>query len=355
VCSRVLQVHPTRLCNLTCLHCYSRSSPKSRRDVIPGRTLSGAIRDAARLGYNVLGVSGGEPLLYPELREILSTGRAEGMLTTVTSNGMLLDERRVAVLNGLTTLLAISLDGMPESHNAVRGSPHAFRTMERNLDIVRASGIPFGFIFTLTLYNVHELDWVARFAVESGAGLLQIHPLEIAGRAEEAMSDARPDEREAAFAYLETARIQREWQGRLRVQLDLADRTVFMRQPARILAESVAAPEARSLSFADIVSPLVIEPDGHMVPLQYGFPRAYGLGSLHDQSLREAAAIWVRTRGPSFRQLCQDVYRQLCSDNGPTFLNWYEAIEQAASTKLTPSPPPSRSRVPGTAGAAPRR
>jgi MoaA/NifB/PqqE/SkfB family radical SAM enzyme len=282
------------------------------------------------LGYNVLGLSGGEPLLYPELRAILSAARAEGMMTTVTSNGMLLDERHLSILDGVTSLLAISLDGTPESHDVIRNSPHAFSIMARNLDLVRASGIPFGFIFTLTLYNVHELDWVARFAVEAGAALLQIHPLEITGRAQEAMTDARPDEREAAFAYLEACRIQRLWQDRLRVQLDLADRTLLVKDPARGLAEQFDAAAVCILGLADFVSPLVVEPDGHVVPLQYGFPRGYELGSLYDQSLADAATRWAKTQGSAFRALCREVHSRLRSTDCPAFLNWYEAVSAAA-------------------------
>ena len=107
--------------------------------------------------------------------------------------------------------------------------------MQRNLAQVRAAGIPFGFIFTLTLYNACELDRVARFAVEQGASLLQIHPLELAGRARDLLADARPDAHEACVAYLEACRIQRAWGDRLRVQLDFLDRELAAAEPWRVL------------------------------------------------------------------------------------------------------------------------
>jgi MoaA/NifB/PqqE/SkfB family radical SAM enzyme len=71
--------------------------------------------------------------------------------------------------------------------------PRAFSTMAARLEGVRRSGIPFGFIFTLTQFNLHELEWVAGFALQQGARLLQIHPLEEAGRAAERLAGARPD------------------------------------------------------------------------------------------------------------------------------------------------------------------
>src|ERR1700732_2069259 len=171
--SRILQIHPTRRCNLRCLHCYSSSGPEERGE-LPVALLADALTDAAAEGYTVASFSGGEPLLYRPLRELLDHAHGRGMATTVTSNGML-------------------LDGTPASHDRMRADPRAFATMASRLGRLRDSGIPFGFIFTLTQHNLHELEWVAGFAVEQGARLLQIHPLEAAGRATEELAESFPD------------------------------------------------------------------------------------------------------------------------------------------------------------------
>ena len=63
---RVVQVHPTTQCNLRCRHCYSSSGPQSKA-VLPGSLLVEVLRDAAQEGYNAVGISGGEPLMYAEL------------------------------------------------------------------------------------------------------------------------------------------------------------------------------------------------------------------------------------------------------------------------------------------------
>src|ERR1700682_414811 len=93
----VLQIHPTRRCNLRCLHCYSDSSPDEQRE-LPVETLVDAIHDAAQLGYTALAVSGGEPLLYAPLARLLEAAESHGMVRTVTTNGMLPTNERIALL-----------------------------------------------------------------------------------------------------------------------------------------------------------------------------------------------------------------------------------------------------------------
>src|SRR4051812_15599219 len=140
--SRIVQIHPTRRCNLRCLHCYSSSGPEER-DQLDLSLLLPAVDDAAAAGYSVVGVSGGEPLMYRPLKELLAHARMRGMRTTVTTNGMLLDERRVDAIRDVTCVLAVSLDGMPTSHNTMRANPRAFDVMAGNLERVRLAGIPF--------------------------------------------------------------------------------------------------------------------------------------------------------------------------------------------------------------------
>jgi MoaA/NifB/PqqE/SkfB family radical SAM enzyme len=327
--TRVLQIHPTRRCNLRCLHCYSSSGP-GERDELDLELLRGALTDARAEGYTVVGVSGGEPLLYRPLRELLGHARRNGMLTTVTTNGILLDERRIEMLRGAVDLLAISLDGTPASHNRMRASERAFGAMADRLEGVRKSGVPFGFIFTLTRHNVHELDWVARFALEQGARLLQIHPLEEVGRAGRALLGARPDEIECAYAYLEALRIQAMAGDRLFVQLDLLDRDALRAHPSRVLAGEAAVAE-RIPALSEIVSPLIIEADGVVVPIQHGFGRQYALGSLRQAPLRELAANWRRDRYGAFRHLSRRVFEEVTVPTDLPFVNWYEAITRAGT------------------------
>lgn len=324
---KILQVHPTRRCNLRCLHCYSSSGPDEgeRLDL---ELLRGAVADAAREGYTVLSVSGGEPLLYRPLGALLEHARAHGLATTVTTNGTLLGARQLELLRGRVDLLAISLDGAPASHDRMRGAAGAFERLRRHLGGVRAAGIAFGFIFTLTQRNLGELAWVAEFAAAEGASLLQVHPLEGVGRAQAQLRPELPDALEASYAYLEVARLRAAVGDTLRLHIDLAYRGGLLEHPERVfVGEALGHPEGRGL--AAYVSPLVVEPDGTVVPLRYGFSRAHALGNLHNRPLVDLAEAWRQTRLGQFGELCRRALEGLKGPAAPPFVNLYDVLANA--------------------------
>jgi Fe-coproporphyrin III synthase len=325
---KALQIHPTRFCNLTCLHCYSSSGPDQREE-ISAPLLVDTITQAYAEGYNDVAFSGGEPILYGELRRLLEHCKSLGMVTNLTSNGMLLEGKRLSQLEGVTDLLAISLDGVPESHNKMRNSPIAFQRMSANLEGVRKTGIPFGFIFTLTLTNLHELKWVTEFAIEQGAALLQIHPLEEVGRGVTHLAGLRPDEVEAAFAYLQTVRLQAEVGDKLAIRIDLIDRDALRPEADRVYAGTCTI-KAEDRPLADMISPLVVEQDGAVVPLQFGFSRRYQVGNLYESSFTDMAAHWKRNVFPDFKELCEKVYAAETDEDDLPIFNWYEAISRAS-------------------------
>ena len=323
-----IQIHPTRRCNLRCLHCYSDSGPEVSEELDDDLVVR-VVADAAELGYRVLAVSGGEPMLYEPLPRILRAAHEHGLITTVTTNGMLLDGRRLALLEPDTDLLAISLDGIPESHVEMRASPRAFVDMARRLERLRATGIPFGFIFTLTFHNVDELDWVARFAVEQGAKLLQIHPLEPVGRAAHSLGESVPDGQEVSCALIETVRLRDHYAERIEIQLDVATVAAVQNHPEKIFASDEGLDGEETI--ADLIAPIVLETSGVVAPMQYGFPRAWCLGNVKQAPLRDLAVAWLRSHLGPFRSLCREVRNDILLHPEIPVLNWYVQVHEAAS------------------------
>jgi MoaA/NifB/PqqE/SkfB family radical SAM enzyme len=322
--SRIVQLHPSLRCNLSCRHCYSSSGPL-RTEVLPQRLVETLVVDAAAQAYDAVNVSGGEPLMWAGLRDTLALAKACGLATTLTTNLIPLTRRRLDRLERVLDAVAIGLDGMPQSHDRIRGKRGAFTAMARRLPVLRAAGIPFGFVFTLTDANLHELPWVARFAIEEGARLLQIQPLEETGRAAALLRGVRPGEIAIHATSLAVMRLRARLGGSIEVRLDLADREMLLDEPRHWWTQTSTDGEAASL--ADLVSPLVVEADGWVVPLRHGFPRRHALGNLHEAPLRILASDW-RKNGTQARYLAEQApaLRESAADSDalPAF-DWFGA------------------------------
>lgn len=322
--SRVLQIHPTRHCNLHCLHCYSLSGPRER-EAIAVETLCAAIDDALLEDYDAVSVSGGEPLMYRGLVDVLAHAKARGMLTAVTTNGMLLTERAVQRLATVVDLVAVSIDGMAESHDRMRARAGAFDAMRRGLPVLRKHRVPFGLLFTLTQFNVSELAAVAEFAVSQGAWLLQVHPLHDSGAAVENLHGWAPDSQEMAFASLESLRLILEDESRIRIQVDSGRRQHLLEHPEEVFAGG-APGNLETLPLARLVHPLCIEASGRVSPLLHGFHREFELGNLHDRPLGELAADWKLSRCGGFYDFCRRGWSTLADEGAPDLVNWYDAL-----------------------------
>jgi MoaA/NifB/PqqE/SkfB family radical SAM enzyme len=325
----VLQVHPTRLCNIACAHCYSSSGPNVREE-LPLELLATCLEDAAQLGYRQLAVSGGEPLLYRPLAELLARARDLEMVTTMTSNGMLATAARWAPVAPFLDVVAISIDGRPSEHDAIRCRQGAFARTVANLEVVRRSGVPFGFIFTHTQHNVDSVEFVVRLAAENGARSVQVHPLTLHGRAAKTLSTARPDAVELLTALIEASRLGRELGVVVHVDAVTVDQLVEYR--------GHFVPETPVEELVDVAPTLVVDADGSVVPLTHEVSESLRLGSLKDERLTSLARNWLRAgQGDVLAAACERTWAELAKLVPPMAAYWYDEV--AARTKNRRSAP----------------
>lgn len=121
------------------------------------------IQQLPKVGVRILDFTGGEPLLHPELPHFLRTAKKSGLITTITTNGILYP-RCFKELRGLVNLLHISIDGASaEVHDELRGVPCFDRVME-SIELALTIGEKPDLLFTTNVHNYQHITPLAELA-----------------------------------------------------------------------------------------------------------------------------------------------------------------------------------------------
>jgi MoaA/NifB/PqqE/SkfB family radical SAM enzyme len=313
----ILQVHPSRLCNLACKHCYSSSGP-GLRGQLPLGLLEKALEDAVACGYRRLAVSGGEPLLFGPLGALLAKAKSLGMITTLTTNGMLATAQRWRAIAPHLDSAAVSIDGREAEHDLIRGRAGAFARTLCNLATLRESGVAFLFIFTLTQHNVDSLEYVVELAAAHGARGVQVHPLTLHGRALRQMAGARPDQLELLAAIVEAKRLG------LSLGVEIHVDALTLEQVLTYRDHLVPAKPFRATDVSPI---LVLEADGTLMPFTHELSRRFRLGSIHEAGLAELMADWLANgTAEELARICQETWDELAAQGSRHAFYWYEEV-----------------------------
>lgn len=162
----------TPRCNFNCNMCYVHLQP----DEIPavGRELSTDEwvqlgREAQKAGTIELTLTGGEPFIRPDFREIYEALHDMGFLIQIFSNGSLLDEATMAwLMKRPPRAMRFTLYGAGnETYERVCGIRNGYDRVKRSIDLVRKSGIPLYLAATVTKENEKELPRIYQFAAEN--------------------------------------------------------------------------------------------------------------------------------------------------------------------------------------------
>ncbi len=160
----------TRRCNLSCPHCYTAASRAPSRELSADECRR-VVDSLVAMRTEVIGWTGGEPLLRDDLEEISAYARDRGIRSGVTTNGLLLDERRVGSLRdaGVETI-QISLDGSsPERNRRMRGATLAqFGRILDGARISRRAGMRLHLAMVLGAKNLDDAPDYLRLARDEG-------------------------------------------------------------------------------------------------------------------------------------------------------------------------------------------
>ncbi|MBF0247207.1 MAG: heme d1 biosynthesis radical SAM protein NirJ [Alphaproteobacteria bacterium] len=172
-----------RRCNLTCKHCYSISADKEFPGELNTAQVFAVMKDLRAARVPVIILSGGEPLLRPDIFDIAREAKALGFYTALSTNGTLIDERLADVIEDIDfDYLGISIDGLRETHDKFRRQDGAFDLSVNAARLCRDRGIKVGLRFTLTGDNVHDFPALLQMVEDEGIDRFYLSHLNYAGR-----------------------------------------------------------------------------------------------------------------------------------------------------------------------------
>ena len=191
----------TRRCNLRCVHC--RSSSQLEVEGHPDFSLDEAKRvldDIRSYASPVVVLSGGEPLLRPDVFDIARYGTALGLRMCLATNGSLVtaDTCRQITESGIR-MVSLSLDGSTATvHDDFRNQPGAFDGVMNAIRLFNAHNIDFLVNSSFTKRNQDEAPKIHQLVKSLGATAWYLFMIVPTGRGEEIMAELiPPDEYEA--------------------------------------------------------------------------------------------------------------------------------------------------------------
>ncbi|MCK9174368.1 MAG: radical SAM protein [Desulforhopalus sp.] len=187
----------TRRCNLKCVHC--RSSSELAVEGHPDFSLDQAkavMDDIASYASPVLVLSGGEPLLRPDVFDIASYGTQKGLRMCLATNGTLVTpETCRGIKESGIKMVSMSIDGSnAATHDNFRNQEGAFEGTMNAVRLFNEQKIPFLINSSFTMRNREEIPDIYRMVKKLGATAWYMFMIVPTGRGEEVMDELIPTE-----------------------------------------------------------------------------------------------------------------------------------------------------------------
>ncbi|MGB9193362.1 MAG: radical SAM protein, partial [Azonexus sp.] len=158
-----------RRCNLTCKHCYSISADTNFPGELSTEQVYAVMDDLKGFKVPVLILSGGEPLLRPDIYDIAKRAKAKGFYVGLSSNGTLIDENNIGKIAECDfNYVGVSLDGLGATHDKFRRLDGAFDASLKGIRLCRDLGLKIGVRFTMTQDNAHDLPGLLKLVEDEG-------------------------------------------------------------------------------------------------------------------------------------------------------------------------------------------
>ncbi|MCP4187440.1 MAG: heme d1 biosynthesis radical SAM protein NirJ [Gammaproteobacteria bacterium] len=172
-----------RRCNLACKHCYATSADIDFEGELTTDEVYAVMDDLKSFGVSVLILSGGEPLMRPDIFDISRRAKEMGFYVGLSSNGTLIDKNSIDDIAKIGyDYVGVSLDGMRETHDYFRRKQGAFDESIAGIRLCQETGLKVGLRFTLTQDNASDLPDLLQLMRNEAIDKFYLSHLNYAGR-----------------------------------------------------------------------------------------------------------------------------------------------------------------------------
>ena len=181
---RLVAWETTRNCNLTCVHCRASATKGPYSGELDTQAAFRLLDQIALVGEPIVILTGGEPLLRPDIFDIAKYGTDKGLRMVMAPNGTLITEANAGQMadSGIKRI-SISIDGATkESHDSFRGVKGAFEGALNGIKLAKEAGVEFQINTTITKTNLEQIPKIQDLAIKLGAVAHHIFLLVPTGR-----------------------------------------------------------------------------------------------------------------------------------------------------------------------------
>ncbi|APC39599.1 putative heme d1 biosynthesis radical SAM protein NirJ2 [Clostridium estertheticum] len=166
----IMSWNTTNKCNMYCKHCYREAGIQAKHELntVEGKSL---IEEVAKAGFKIMVFSGGEPLVRPDIYELIKHAVKVGLRPVLGSNGTLITKRAAMELKDAGVMgIGISLDSLnPKKHDEFRSYIGGWREAVIGMKNCREAGLNFQIHTTVMNWNKDEILDITDFAIGMGA------------------------------------------------------------------------------------------------------------------------------------------------------------------------------------------
>lgn len=319
-----LDIHLTSYCNLRCRHCYTNACAENR-EMLPFELAVRTIREAKFIGIKKVHFSGGEPLLYSHINQILAETADGGLQVEVFTNGTVLTSEIISQLGAIGATVFVSLDGPKPFHDPFRGKEGCFDDTVSNVARLIEKNVNVNLVTTVTKENFQWIDWCINWAGDHGIKMLQFQPLELSGRGGD-LAAQRLTEEDVLDMYFHFFGAPTTYSPNgVHISMTYQKRDRLIAHPCLAF---VCNDENCHRGVEKELKHIIIRENGLILPELVTLHPRFAIGNVHNETLSNSIRSYLNNGYATFNRLCRNVYHEFVPSYPSPLIPWNELLSQ---------------------------